>query len=366
MKKILSLLIILSTLVMLFACGEKYPAVESTENERRVMFTVSADGEEYEVKYELYRAFFLTYKSEVDGGDSSVWSGEGAEEYVQRINEIIIPKIADIYATIRLAEKIGVDFSSREVSDTVDAFIEESIEGGEYDGGIVKGYGSYEKYLEALRELGLNYSVQILLYHYAIAQSKIAEYYIGTLNEDNIAPGATPGNLNYTANDVKEFYDSDDCVRVLRAFVQSSTEAVTKAESIRTKMQNASSDTAVAAVIIQNTLTSIREAECGMIIGSHSLDKNIYGQLTSAAFSLAPFGVSEVIEIVTGDDNGYHILYRAEKSDEHFEEYYATVLDAYLNHEIGKLINDLTVQITESITYTSAYEDLVHADITME
>ena len=112
MKKIISLLIIISALLSLVSCGAKYPPVESTQQEATVLFTLTADGVSYDVKYELYRALFLAHKGEVDGGDESVWSGELRDEYVEKINEIIIPKIADIYATIRLAEKIGVNFNS--------------------------------------------------------------------------------------------------------------------------------------------------------------------------------------------------------------------------------------------------------------
>ena len=365
MKKTVALLIILSSLFALFACGEKYPAEKSSDEESTVLFTVTADGVEYEVKYELYRALFLAHKSEVDGGDDSVWSDDGKEEYVERINEIIIPKIADIFATIRLAEKIGVDFSSKSVKETVEGFITDSIEGGAYADGIVEGHGSYEKYLEAVKKSGHTYNSHLLLYHYAIAQSEISKYYIGTLNEDNLVPGATPGNLEYTEEDVLAFYESEDCVRVLHAFVPSYIGSE-RADEIREAMYQATDENAVGLVIVQNTTASGEDGFGGMVIGKHSLAVNHYGELTEAAFSLSLGAVSRVIEISTVWDNGYHVLYRAEKSEEHYEEYYPSVLEAYLNHEIGKLISSLTEQITESIEFTSAYEGLSHGDISID
>ncbi len=365
MRKFLGLLIIISALV-LNSCGSDYPAVESSKEEATVLFTLSVGDDEYEVKYELYRAFFLTYKREVDGGDASVWSGADSELYIERINEIIIPKIASIYATINLAEDIGVDFSSKDVSETVDEFIEISVEGGIYNGEDVSGYGSYDDYLAALRASNLNYSVQVLLYHYAIAQSEVAEYYIGTLNEDNITPDATRGHIQYTEEEISEYYYSDECVRVLRAFVQDSVEASSRADDIRTMMRNAPTTEHVSFVIIQNTFMSASEAFGGMVIGRHSLDANNYGDMTKVAFALSVGEVSDVLKIVTGEQNGYHILYRAEKTAEHFDEYYVEIVEGYLNNEIGKMINERVEDLLLDPSYKAAYEGLDFSNISMD
>lgn len=364
MKKIIAVFILLTSLFIV-SCGT-YPAVESTEEESRVLFTMTIGDEEYDVKYELYRALFLTHKSDVDGGDATVWEGDESATYIEKINDIIIPKIANIYATINLAEQIGVNFSSKEVKKTVDGFIKTSVEGGVYNGSNVVGYGSYDKYLEALSAMNLNYSVQVLMYHYAIAQTKIAEHYIGTLNEDNFTPDATPGKLEYTKDDVKEFYDSGDCVRILRVFIQDSIEAEERAARIQQKMLNASTTNDVSLIIIQNTFMSIDEAYGGMIIGRYGLDENNYKKFTETAFNLDVGEVSEYFQTVTGEENGYHILYSAEKSDEHFEEYYFYAVDAYLNHQIGKMIHDGSEALLEDIEYKSAYENLSHKDISMD
>ena len=102
MKAHLFLLIAL-LLTALVSCA-KYPAKRSTREERRVVITLNLDGEKYKVKYELYRALFLNYKSLVDGGDSSVWSSDSKDWYIDRINEIIVQKASEIYAVFHLAE----------------------------------------------------------------------------------------------------------------------------------------------------------------------------------------------------------------------------------------------------------------------
>ena len=83
MKKFTALLIIVTLLLSLISCGdEEYPPVQSSELEKQVVMTVEYDGEKYDVKYELYRALFLNLRESVDGGDSSVWSGENKAEYI--------------------------------------------------------------------------------------------------------------------------------------------------------------------------------------------------------------------------------------------------------------------------------------------
>lgn len=70
MKRAVSLFLLLAILLsLLVGCKEKYPKIESTDEEARVVATLSVGEGEYELKYELYRALFFTYKSEVDGGD---------------------------------------------------------------------------------------------------------------------------------------------------------------------------------------------------------------------------------------------------------------------------------------------------------
>ena len=120
MKRILSLILVLASLLTLASCGNKYKPVPSTEEESRVVMTLSLDGKKYDVKYELYRAMFLNYRSDVDGGDSSVWSGENKDEYIARIHEMIVARVTDIYATLHHAGTIGIDVYSKSVNSKIE------------------------------------------------------------------------------------------------------------------------------------------------------------------------------------------------------------------------------------------------------
>ena len=94
-KSVIAVLLIVASLLSLFGCKkEKYPPVESTEEENKIVMRLQYQDKTYEVKYELYRAFFLNYKSQVDGGDESVWSGDNKAEYINKINELITAKIS--------------------------------------------------------------------------------------------------------------------------------------------------------------------------------------------------------------------------------------------------------------------------------
>ena len=68
MKRAVSLFLLLAILLsLLVGCKEKYPEIESTDKEATVVARLSVGENEYELRYELYRALFLTYKSEIDG-----------------------------------------------------------------------------------------------------------------------------------------------------------------------------------------------------------------------------------------------------------------------------------------------------------
>ena len=76
---------------------------------------LSIDGKTYDVRYELYRAFFLTYKNQVDGGNSSVWTSDEKDVYVEKINDLILNRITEIYSAFAICERIDFDIYSSSV-----------------------------------------------------------------------------------------------------------------------------------------------------------------------------------------------------------------------------------------------------------
>ena len=368
MKKALSFILACALLLCLFGCGQKYKPQESTKEEATTVYTLIFENETYEVKYELYRAFFLNFRSQVDGGDSSVWTSENKDEYIEKIDRIILDLVTDIYASFAVCKKIGFDIYSKEVNKTIEEYITVSIEGGTLGDYTVLGMGSYEDYLQSLKEDNLNYSAQVLLYRYAIATDAIDEYYIGTISADEIDSDFTVGAIKYTRDDVREFYDSDSCVRVLRHFIQAGMHDDNYVSRVRGYIADAAKDgeSAVALTMKQNSsLSTYDEIKNGYVMGRYNLDRAVYKEMTDAAFLLDIGEVSNAIEVKDGYSDGYYILYRAEKSDEHFEECYSSICYIFLKDKTGEIIEEARVALLESAVASDFLKSLDRSKISM-
>lgn len=365
MRRILALALALITLLSLVGCGGKYKAVKSTKEEARVVMTFSVGGEEYEVKYELYRALFLGYKSQVDGGDSSVWSGADAEKYVKEIDELIISRAAEIYSVIALAEELGFKPYSGDVDDEIEARIEMSVDGG----GTVVGFGGdYDAYLASLKEMNLNYSVQTLMLRYSICLEMINEYYLGVEDE---ALGHLDGDYVFSKEDVKSYYMSDECVRVFHAFVGKNkmSDSKERIDALREDILAAESDTDIALLIINRTTAVTSDLlsgknVTGIVLGRDTISDGVYGAYRDTAFSLEVGEVSDVIEI-GGAEPGYYVIYVLEKSTEHFESCYEAVKNSYLDNVIGKKLDEVSLELMSSVEYSDVFETIDHKSISM-
>ena len=377
MKKLIAILLVLASLLALASCNNKeYTPIESTDEEARTVMTLSIDNKTYDIRYELYRAFFLTYKAEIDGGDESVWSGDKKDEYVARIDAIIINRIVEIYAAFAICNRIGFDVYSKDVENKIKENIRISVEGGSYGNAAIEGFDSYDDYLASLKAINLNYSVQTLLFRYAIAVDAIDTYYIGTASSDDVNVNLTIGKIEYTKDDVKEFYDSDECVRVLRASFQKkiSYTPLEKAENLRAALENAAQskdtleemETAVVTAIMGNGLYSnAAEIRDGYVIGKYNLERSYYGEMTDAAFALEVGEVSSPIEVVTDVEDAYYVLYRSYKSDEHFEENYDTIKYVYLMNYVGEISYGVAEELKESVSYADFLKGIDHSQIRM-
>lgn len=365
MKKILSLALALITVFSLVGCN-KYKPVRSTREESRVVMTVTVGGEEYDIKYELYRALFLNHKSTVDGGDDSVWSGNDAQKYIDEINKIIVSRASEIFAVFSLAEKLGFKPFSKDVDKEITSRIEMSVDG---NGGDVVGFGGdYDAYLASLKNQNLNYSVQTMMLRYSIMLEEINEYYLGF---EDPAVGYVEGEHSFTKEDVKSFYESDSCVRILHAFVGKNKMADAKGriDDIRDDIIAAESATDIALIIINRTTVVTSDVlkgkeVSGIVIGENTISYGVYDEYRDAAFALNPGEVSEVIEIA-GSEPGYYVIYALEKNSEHFELCYESIKNAYLDNVIGNELGKLADEAAGTVEYTKKYSDIDHKNITM-
>ena len=360
MKKILSTLLLISLIASLISCGNKakYPPIESTEEESRIVATMQIEDKKYDIKYELYRALFISYADMYDGGDASFWKSDEASDAKLEINERILSYAADIYSVLHLADKLGLDPYSKEKDNLIDKHITAGVEGSDED--AIDGFGGdYEAYLEWLSSLGLNYSAHVLILRYAIAYDDIVTYYSGTVDSENPTVNMQNGALQYTENDVLDFYNSDECVRVSVIELNSAYVSRSVAEERRDKIASfaATEDALNYAVSLTSGVAS--DIIDGVVIGSMSLDSAFYGGVTEAAFGLEINETSEVIDVFTDLTEEYWILYRQEKSAEFYESYKYDIENVYKAQKINEIlfsVKDTLLKSIENIDVTAAVD----------
>ncbi len=368
MKKIICLMLSVVMIFLMAGCGEDpYPPVKSTDEEARLMMTMSYGDETYEVRYELYRALFLNYSSEYDGGDKSFWSKPESEDELAKINQKIISFAADIYAALHVARSIGFDPYSAEADELVYEYIEASVNGTEREDGSYVGYGGdYDAYLASLKAMNLNYSVQDLLYRYAICTDKINEYYAGTVDSSNPTPDMQSGALTVTDELISSFYEGDDSARVLIITLDARSFSEKRAGEIRDKIASFADVQSVVNYALGFTTTTEADVKRGVLIGKHSLDGAYYSELTDEAFGLEVGEASGAIMVSTDTSSNYYILYKVEKTDEYYADNRDDVKDVYIKNAIGKIIFDVKGALISSSLTSELYTSIDHSAIKMD
>lgn len=362
MKKTLSLFLILTLMFALFSCGNPYEPVPSTEEEARTVMTLSFDGEAYEIKYELYRAFFLTYKSEIDGGDNSVWNGSDADAYIEKINKKIISSASQIFAVLHEAKKIGFDPYSASIDSKISDYVRVSVEGGAFGDTYVEGEGSYEKYLASLKAMNLNYSVQTLLIRYSLATAALEEHYLGD-KSDILDEG---GEFEYDEDDVRDYYFGDECASYMQIFLPSHAYTATRAKEIRDTVASSSTKTDAALAMHDYSISGYDEIFDGSVVGRYELDRAYFSDLSDAIFELAAGETSEPVKIGSGKDEGYYIVYRFEANADYFGKHYDVIEESYILNVLGKSLAAAEGALASSAIKTTDYSEIIHADISMD
>ena len=348
MKKIVSILCLIALCLSLFACGEsEYPPVESTEREAEELFRFSAGGETWRVRYELYRTFYLTYRSEYPETMSA--------EEERALEDRVLSRIYAIYATLALCKEYGVDPYSKQMDEKIEQFIRISVEGGYIDANPIEGCGSYEEYLESLRELYLNYEVQTLIFRYNLAVNAIAEQF----------PEVEGVQQGVTHDEVRAFYNAETTRRYLSLYLPANSFTEERAKQIRDTIAALEGESAVGAKMIQYSALAAEEILAGQIITPSHLDTSLYGDLSKAAQALESGETTEPIAVYNNQNQGYFILWAAEKSDEHLNESFDAIAHEYINDKIGRDLDAIIAELSGSIVYTDAYEHLDRASISM-
>lgn len=367
MKKLISLILALvmsaTVALSLVSCGEEeivFEPVASTAEESRVVMSFNIGGTVYNVKYELYRALFVSNHDAVDNGDASVWSSSEKNEKIAEINKIIKDRAAEIYSVLHLASQQNIDVYSDEADDEFYSYLYLSVYGG-YDstGAKVTGHGTYEKYLDSLKKRGMNYSVSELLFRYSYAYSKLQT--------------ALTAQVNPSESDVKNYYYSNDCARILSAYYQKELFKPDRLDEIRQKLREYAEDGQLdlACYYIINTM-SIKDIEhsavidsnknpVGIPVGFYEFDDYYYEEYTAAAFSLDHGQVSRIIS-VNDVDAGYYILIGLEKTDAYYNSYKSIIRTSYIQNTVGRRFYTAKANLLKSAgSWTSVLDQIDHS-----
>ncbi len=355
--------IVFTFLLSLSSCGEKYEYVESTEEEKTTVIKISYDKEKYEVPYELYRAFFLQYKTLVDEGNEDVWVGADKESYENRIDELIYKSISEIYAVFHLCDKAGINVYSNSFDKQISEARENSIEGNVENGGFD---GDFSKYLESLKKINHNDSTATLMLRYHIARQSLLEYYVGALDDEDISENSKPGIIEYTKEDVRAFYlDSEKSRRIIKVdFPEHLTKAQAeeKRAALNKIVNNPEKDLTDVIIYIANQTLANPVSE---VIGRYTYDTLYYSEMTAAAFSIGEGEVSEVFALRTSDFSGYSVVYRLPAEADFFEENYDSIADAYLLDKFGQTVADAALGIIGAMEETDALKTLDRSKVSM-
>ena len=362
MKRLLSLILIICTLLTLASCSDKtYEPVPSTDEEKTVLMTFSFEGEKYELKYELYRALFLNHSAEYDKGDKSFWATPEAEDAKREINATVTSLALDIFAALHLSKKIGYDPYSANAEKRIEEYVKESVEGSDT---IVGFGGDYDKYLESLKSMNLNYSVQTLMLRYSIACEKINEYYRGTADVDAPTPDMEAGALEYTKDDVLAFYRGEDSSRISIVVFNADYISREKVEERRDKLDSFASLGDALNYAASFTPGDPEDVINGALIGRNS-SSTFYSEVTDAAFSMDVGDVSPVIHVVTDKSSEYWIVIKMDKTDSYVDENYEAVENIYVSQRINEIIDGVKISLAENKAEKDAFATLDHSKISM-
>ncbi len=365
MKRFFLFSAMLLSLFLLCSCDtDEYKPVESTAEESRVVMTLSLDGKKYEIKYELYRMLFLGNKDSVTGGDDSLLSGADKDEYIAKIDEIVKRRSSEIFAVFSIASELGIDPYSKDIDSAVADAVKADVErGGE------SGREAYEKYLERQKKLNMNYSVSTLMYRYGILYSEIEAYYQG--KSDGVS-GRIEKTFEFTENDLREYYFGDDCARYFQVYFIKGTSARPMQEH-RDNIAALVGDSEVASYIISKTTADASEIIdpatkeiTGSVAGRYEFDPAIYEKYTSTLFSLSAGQTSQVIELTDSDGEIYqYVLYSLPKDAAHLESCLDSVEESYRMNFFGKTSGARVDSLIGSAELTSAYDSIIHSEISM-
>ncbi len=353
-----SLILLLACLFTFTACSDDgyYDPIDSTWKEEEVVIELGED----EVRYELFRYLFMSHIDEFDGGNRNAWSGAEADKMWQVAKEVVAKDICDIYAVFKICRKYGIDPESEVVEKQINDYIVLDIDGGYTgDGKLVTGYGTIEKYEEAIRKNYSTDAVHRLLYRYMICLELLDSYIVD--NRDK-------GTIDVTDEKLTDMLESGNVTHINRVFVafenfdDNHEAAREQIEALYQNLLDANGNyNIMVETAFKNTIADIgTDPALGWWFGKNSTSESDFPDYYNAIFHTPEGEISDIIE----EWNGYYVVYGmgtdADLTDPATKE---SLTRLYLEELYWNEINQASSELKKQIIYTDDYEDVTPKDL---
>ena len=344
---LLTLIALCAILFSFAACQKKneYPEIASSKKEATVVAVLGG----HEVKYELFRAYFSAmYSGRTDGMTEEGWN---------EAKIAVLREIAELYATLDVAEENGVNPYGSEINDEVAEMIRVDYEGGFVNGGdvYIEGAGSRAKYKEALAAANLTDAVNRLNYRCSAVQNALYDYLVANLSRGTKDPATLP--------DARDFFISGACAHGVLICVQDELrQGRENARAFAVEMRDRLSDAAgyddVKAVFIATFSdqalddNSVGSVDQGFYFSENQGNTPLVRALISDLFSLEPYSCGEFHEDVNGVWFAVGLPKNAADYDRFSDGFYnLMVAETWINHPIVEKAN----AYLSGVTYSSAF-----------
>ena len=340
LRRTLALLLLLSLLLCsLASCN--YRPQKSSKKEAPAVFTLGEDTVAFEALY----TFFRNRCEKIPNFDSTYFDGEEGDARFAAILAEATAEIADIYAVFAHCREVGIDPESKDVEKTLQGYLEICVKGGVIGEYYIEGAGSYKDFIDAMKKAyHMNDAVVRLMLRAAICEELLSDYY--------------EEEYGYTESDVRAFFDSDECIRILWASREKSVPGLTNDEnhqlmkSIKAKMDAGAHNEAIQLSTNQTTY---------FYMGRHTKDDAYYGELIDTAFTLS---IGETSEILDLGSEGYFVIKRLAKLDSDFASsfYYEEIANIFVTETMYGRVDEIAASLLQSIVYTNDYHALTTGD----
>lgn len=303
---------------LMAGCGNKYKPVPSTGEELRIVMTING----FDVPYELYRYFYLGYKSEFEKGDPTIWDKPEGSALEAKLNESVISALKGVYASLSLCRDHGISMNDTAVQEYVDQYVIDTIDE----------YGGRDKYLKALASKNMNDSS----FRFFMGVDKCESELYNVLTT---GLGIIPDDKD----SVMAYLNSDKVIRVVQVLIQNDEDDSIDAnralaEEVQSKAKSG---------VDFNTLIKDYSEDFLMRTDGYYLNHlDMIEEFENAAYKLAVNEVSGVVETHIG----FHIIKRLPKEPSYITENYEDLKLAYLNSAFYTIIEEKREGLSYSTT----------------